>query len=90
MDKLCMIMHLTTLCTLCIAILLVSHTYIIAIDHVEPGHEEPPEPAPVEGGNYEQDQGKVGEWYVVGQHLQGCIPRLCQLRTDELAPASKY
>jgi hypothetical protein len=27
---------------------------------------------------------------VVSRHLQGCIPRLCQLRTDGLAPASKY
>jgi hypothetical protein len=24
------------------------------------------------------------------RHLQGCIPRLCRLRTDGLAPASKY
>jgi hypothetical protein len=58
MDRLCMIMHLTTLCTPCIAILLVCYTCIIVIYHVEPGHEEPPEPAPVEGGNDEQDQDK--------------------------------
>jgi hypothetical protein len=38
--------------------MLVSHTCLFMIDHVEPAHEEPPEPAPVEGGNYEQDQGK--------------------------------
>jgi hypothetical protein len=24
------------------------------------------------------------------QHLQGCSPRLCRLRTDGLAPVSKY
>jgi hypothetical protein len=30
----------------------------IVIDHVEQGHEEPPEPAPVEDTNPEQDQGK--------------------------------
>jgi hypothetical protein len=58
MDRLCMIMHLTTICTPCIAIMLVSHTCIFAIEHAEPGHEEPPEPAPVEGGDYEQDQDK--------------------------------
>jgi hypothetical protein len=58
MGRLCMIMHLTTLCISCIAIILVSHTYIFVIDHTEPGHEEPPKPAPVEGGNYEQDQTK--------------------------------
>jgi hypothetical protein len=34
--------------------------------------------------------GKVGKWYVKRWHLQGCIPRLCRLRTDELALASKY
>jgi hypothetical protein len=34
--------------------------------------------------------GKVGEWYVKSRHLQGCGPRLCRLRTDGLAPASKY
>jgi hypothetical protein len=34
--------------------------------------------------------GKVGEWVVASQHLQGCSPHLCQLRTVRLAPASKY
>jgi hypothetical protein len=58
MDRLCMIMRLTTLCTPCITIMFVSHTCIFAIDHAEPGHKEPSEPAPVEGGTYEQDQGK--------------------------------
>jgi hypothetical protein len=58
MDMLCMIMHLITLCTPCILIILMSHTCIFTIDHAEPGHEESPEPAPVEGGNYEQDQSK--------------------------------
>jgi hypothetical protein len=52
-----MIMHLTTLCTPCIAFMLVSHTFIIVIGHEEQGPEETPEPAPVEAGNYEQDQG---------------------------------
>jgi hypothetical protein len=28
--------------------------------------------------------------YVESRHLQGCSPRLCCLRTDELAPTSKY
>jgi hypothetical protein len=58
MDRLYMIMHLTTLFTPCIAIMLVSHTCIFAIDHTEPGHEDSPEPAPVKAGNHEQDQGK--------------------------------
>jgi hypothetical protein len=34
--------------------------------------------------------GKVGECDVASQHLQGCSPRLCRLRTDELALVSKY
>jgi hypothetical protein len=58
MGKLCISMHLITLCTPCIAFMLVAHTCILVIDHVEQGHVEPPEPAPVEGANYEQDQGK--------------------------------
>jgi hypothetical protein len=58
MDRLCMIMHLTTLCTPCIAIMLASHTYIIAIGHTGQGPEETPEPAQAEGVNHEQDQGK--------------------------------
>jgi hypothetical protein len=62
MDRFHMVMHLTTLCTPCLAIILVSHTCIIVISHAEPGHEEPLEPAPVEGGNYEQDPGKP--WYI--------------------------
>jgi hypothetical protein len=28
------------------------------IDHTEQGRVEPPEPAPIEGTDYEQDQGK--------------------------------
>jgi hypothetical protein len=32
----------------------------------------------------------VGEWYVESQHLQGCSPNLCRLRTDGLVPVSKY
>jgi hypothetical protein len=58
MVKLCIIMWYTTLCTLCIAFMLVSHTYIFVMDHVEPRRVEPTEPAPVETGDYEQDQGK--------------------------------
>jgi hypothetical protein len=58
MGKLCMIMHLITLCTSCIAFMFVAHTCIIVIGHEEQGHEESPEPAPVEAGNHEQDQGK--------------------------------
>jgi hypothetical protein len=41
----------------CIAFMLVANAYIFAIDHAEEGHVEPPEPAPVEGADYEQDQG---------------------------------
>jgi hypothetical protein len=32
---------------------------MFAIDHVEQGHMEPPELAPVEGANYKQNQGKA-------------------------------
>jgi hypothetical protein len=53
MGKLCMIMHLTTLCTLCIAFMLVAHTCIIAIGHEEQGLEEPSEPAPNEASTDE-------------------------------------
>jgi hypothetical protein len=58
MVKWCMIMQYITLCTPCIAFMLLSHTCIFAIDHVEQGPEEPPEPAQVEGVNTEQDHGK--------------------------------
>jgi hypothetical protein len=40
--------------------MLASHTCTFVIDHLEQGRVEPPEPAPVEGPNYEQDQGKPG------------------------------
>jgi hypothetical protein len=53
-----MIMQHIILCTLCIAFMLVSHTCIFAVDHVEQRHEEPPEQAQVEGTNSEQEQGK--------------------------------
>jgi hypothetical protein len=36
----------------------VSHFLRIAIDDVEQGREEPPEPAPVKDTDLEQDQGK--------------------------------
>jgi hypothetical protein len=34
--------------------------------------------------------GKGGESDMKSRHLQGCIPHLCRLRTDGLAPARKY
>jgi hypothetical protein len=52
-----MAMQHITVCTPCIAFMLVSHTYIFVIDHAEQGHEEPPEPTQVEGANFEQEQG---------------------------------
>jgi hypothetical protein len=58
MVKLCIIIHHITLCTPCITFILVSHICIFAIDHAEQGHEESPKPAPVEGANIEQEQGK--------------------------------
>jgi hypothetical protein len=38
--------------------MIVSHTCIIVIDYVEQERVEPREPAPVEGADYEQEQGK--------------------------------
>jgi hypothetical protein len=58
MVKLHMIMQYITLCTPCIAFILVSHTYIFAVCHVEQGTEVTLEPAQVEGVNPKQDQGK--------------------------------
>jgi hypothetical protein len=58
MGKLCISIHFTARCTLCIAFMLVAHSCTFVIDHVEPGRVEPPEPAAVETANYEQDQGK--------------------------------
>jgi hypothetical protein len=58
MGKLCTIMQHITLCTPCIAFMLMSHTCIFVIDHAEQGHDELPESAPVVGADYEQDQGK--------------------------------
>jgi hypothetical protein len=58
MGKLWISMHLTAHCTPCITFILVAHTYAFAIDDVEQGHVEPPEPAPVESADYKQDQGK--------------------------------
>jgi hypothetical protein len=58
MGKLCISMHLTACCTPYIAYMLASHTCTFAIDHAEQGRAEPLEPAPVEGADYEQDQGK--------------------------------
>jgi hypothetical protein len=55
MDRLCMIMHLTTLYTSCIVIILEYHACMFAIDHAKQGPKEPPEPAQVEGINPEQD-----------------------------------
>jgi hypothetical protein len=42
------------------------------------------------GGKWRPLVGKVGEWCVKSWHLQGCSPRLHLLRTDGLAPMSKY
>jgi hypothetical protein len=53
-----MIMQHITLCTPCIAIMLVSHSCIFVIDHAEQEHEELLEPAQVEDDNPEQEQGK--------------------------------
>jgi hypothetical protein len=58
MVKLLIIMQHITLCTPGIAFILVSHTCIFLIDHVEQGREEPSEPAPIEDVNPKQDQGK--------------------------------
>ena len=58
MLRMLMIMHHNTLCTPCIALVFMAHTCILAIDPVEHGREEPPEPAPVETADFEQDQGK--------------------------------
>jgi hypothetical protein len=58
MVKLLMVMQHITLCTPCIIFILVSHTCIFAIDHVEQGRDELSEPAPVKDANPEQDQGK--------------------------------
>jgi hypothetical protein len=49
-----MVIQYITLYTPCIALLLVSHTYAFAIDHVEQGPEESPEPAQVEDTNPKQ------------------------------------
>jgi hypothetical protein len=59
MVKLHVIMQHITLCTPCITFILVFHTCIFAIDHAEQEHEEPPEPASVEGASIEQEQGKL-------------------------------
>jgi hypothetical protein len=53
-----MIMHHIILCTSCAAFYLSVSYLRIAIDHMEQGREEPPEPAPVEDTNPELDQGK--------------------------------
>jgi hypothetical protein len=58
MDKLCISMYFTAHCTSCIAFMSVAHTCAFVIDHVEQGHVEPPEPAPVETAEYERDQDK--------------------------------
>jgi hypothetical protein len=58
MVKVLMIMHHIALCAPYIIFILVSHTCIFVIDHVESKRDEPPEPAPVEDANPEQDQGK--------------------------------
>jgi hypothetical protein len=52
------IMQYTTLCTSCIAFMLMSHTCVFVTDHVEQECAEPLEPTPVEAGNYKQGKGK--------------------------------
>jgi hypothetical protein len=42
------------------------------------------------GGKWRPLVEKVGQWCVASRHLQVCIPRMCRLRTDGLAPVSKY
>jgi hypothetical protein len=42
------------------------------------------------GGKGRPSVEKVSEWYVESWRLQGCSPCLYRLRTDGLAPASKY
>jgi hypothetical protein len=51
-------MHHITLCTPCIALLLVSYTCAFALDPAEQGPEEPQEPVQAEETNPEQEQGK--------------------------------
>jgi hypothetical protein len=58
MAKVLMVTQHITLCTQCIAFMLVSHTCIFAIDHAEQGPKEPLEPAQVDDTNTEQEQGK--------------------------------
>jgi hypothetical protein len=55
MGKLCLSLHLITLCTLCIALVFMAHTHIFAIDDAEHGLEEPSEPAPVKTADFKQD-----------------------------------
>jgi hypothetical protein len=55
MGNLCISMHFTARCTPCIAFRLVTHACTFAIDHVEQGRVEPPEPAPIETADFEQD-----------------------------------
>jgi hypothetical protein len=42
------------------------------------------------GESEEPSVGKGRECDVESQHLQGCSPRLCLLRTEGLVPMSKY
>jgi hypothetical protein len=59
MGNLCISMHFTARCTPCIAFMLVAHTCTFVIDHAGQARVEPPELAPVETVDYEQDQGKI-------------------------------
>jgi hypothetical protein len=52
-----MIVQHTILCTSLMTFILVSHSLPTAIDPVKQEREEPPESAPVEDTNPEQDQG---------------------------------
>jgi hypothetical protein len=43
-----------------------------------------------ERGPYVESADRRMEWFVESRHLQGSGPHLCRLRTDGLAPVSKY
>jgi hypothetical protein len=53
MGKLCLSMHLITLCTPCVALVSMAHTCIFVIDYAEHGLKEPPKLAPVDIADYE-------------------------------------
>jgi hypothetical protein len=58
MSRILLILHHIALCTPCITLLLVSHTYIFVIDPTEQEPEESQEAAQAEETNPKQEQGK--------------------------------